>query len=90
MFNINSNIFEKYKKSFNQRINNNEITTEEDFKTEFTKKKEKQITERRKKMMKDIYTKMFSSSAQKQNQNNKNTNNPINCVNNMEIEEETK
>jgi len=90
MFSINSNIFEKYKKSFNQRLNHTEITTEEDFKAEFTKKKEKQITERRKKMMKDIYTKMFSNSAQKQNQNNKNSSNPTNCVNDMEIEEENK
>ena len=43
MFNINSNIFEKYKKSFNQRLNHNEITTQEDFKAEFTKKKKNKL-----------------------------------------------
>ena len=92
MFNINSNIFEKYKKSFNQRLNHTEITTEEDFKAEFTKKKEKQITEHRKKMMKDIYKKMFSNIPNTQMKTGLNfiKNNSNNLIDDMEIEEENK
>ena len=67
------------KNGFRAPMLDNEILTQEDMRAELTKKKEKQITIYRKKVMKDLYTKMFSRSIQPQN--NQNTNN------NMEIED---
>ena len=85
MFNSNINNFGNYKADLNSSLFGNEKITREDFKNEFSQKKEKQIIERRKKMMKDIYTKMFSNKNIIQN----NTSQNKNIFNNdMEIEED--
>ena len=85
MFNSNISNLGNYKGSLNSSLFGNEKISREDFKNEFTKKKEKQIIERRKKMMKDIYTKMFSNKNIIQNKTNQNQN----IFNNdMEIEED--
>ena len=87
MFNQNLNIFEKYKNSNNSlksKIFDNDTITRENLKVELIQKKENQIIERRKKMMKDIYTKMFSNRPIMQNNKAVNANNS----NNMEVEED--
>ena len=63
--------------SFGKTLFDNEKITINDLRNDMTKRKEKQILEHRKKIMKDIYTKMFKSSFNK-----------IDNDNNMEIEEE--
>ena len=61
----------------------NDIITMADIKNVTMKRKEKQILERRKKIMKDIYAKMMQNSFNKNNApNNKNN------INDMEIEDE--
>ena len=85
MFNSNIKIFENYKTSLNSTLFGKEKITKENFKNEFCQKKEKQIIERRKKMMRDIYTKMFSNRNIIQN-NVKQNQNILN--NDMEIEED--
>ena len=61
----------------------NEKITLNDLRNDMTKRKERQILERRKKIMKDIYTKMFKSSLNQIEESNNKINND-----NMEIEEE--
>ncbi len=86
MFNSNNNnIFEKYKNSFKISTFNNDKITQEDIRAQMTKKKEKQIAEHRKKMLKDIYTKMFTNNINIQSRLNINNNT---SNNNMEIENE--
>ena len=62
--------------SFGKTLFDNEKITINDLRNDMTKRKEKQILEHRKKIMKDIYTKMFKSSFNKIDNDN------------MEIEEE--
>ena len=76
---MSANPYVLKKNGFRTPMLDNEILTQEDMRAELTKKKEKQITIYRKKVMKDLYTKMFSRSIQPQN--NQNTNN------NMEVED---
>jgi len=68
-------------------IFDNERITMDDFRNHITKRKEKQILEHRKKIMKDIYTKMFSNSLSKIENNNIDVQ-IQNKNNNMEIEDE--
>ena len=86
MFNSNNNnIFEKYKNTFKISTFDNDKITQEDIRAQMTKKKEKQITKHRKKMLKDIYTKMFTNNINIQSRLNINNNT---SNNNMEIENE--
>ena len=87
MFDSNVNVFENYKKDFKSFAFNNDQITQEDMRSEQTKKKLKQITEHRKKMMKDLYKKMFSSTPNIQSGLNINTN-IKNSNDDMEIENE--
>ena len=87
MFDSNVNAFENYKKNFKSFAFNNDQITQEDMRSEQTKKKLKQITEHRKKMMKDLYKKMFSSTPNIQSGLNINTN-IKNSNDDMEIENE--
>ena len=79
---LGANIFQKYKNYLNSKSLDKEIITQEDYKSELFKKKENQIAEHRKKIMKNIYSKMFNKIQNNQNTNTNNSNN------NMEIEEE--
>ena len=82
MFSSNIN---KYKNNLKVIELNKDINAPEDLKYELLKKKENQIIERRKKMMKDIYKKMFFD---KSNLQNSQTPTKITPEENMEIEEE--
>ena len=73
--------------SLGRKLFDNESITMDDFRNHITKRKEKQILEHRKKIMKDIYTKMFSNSLNKIENNNINVQ-IQNKNNNMEIEDE--
>ena len=73
--------------SLGRKLFDNESITMDDFRNHITKRKEKQILEHRKKIMKDIYTKMFSSSFNQTDYNNLNVQNQ-NKNNNMEIDDE--
>ena len=66
---------------FNRTMFDEERLTMNDLKNSMTKRKERQILEHRKKIMKEIYTKMFKHNPNKPDDN-------INKDNNMEIEEE--
>ena len=66
---------------FNRTMFDEERLTMNDLKNNMTKRKERQILEHRKKIMKEIYTKMFKHNPNKPNDN-------TNKDNNMEIEEE--
>ena len=90
MFNSNANCFENNNNSFKSFAFNSDRITQEDIRSELTKKKEKQITEHRKKMMKDIYKKMFSNIPNTQMKTGLNLikNNSNNLNNDMEIENE--
>ena len=81
---MSANTFNLNRNGFRASIFDNEILTQEDMRAELTKKKEKQITLYRKKVMKDLYTKMFSRSIQPQNNQNMSS---INTNNNMEVED---
>ena len=83
MSSLGANIFQKYKNYLNSNSLDKEEVTQENYKSELFKKKENQIAEHRKKIMKNIYSKIFSRF-----QNNQNANNISNPNNNMEIEEE--
>ena len=69
--------------NFGRKMFDNEIITQNDIRNNLTKKKEKQILEHRKKIMRDLFTKMCNSS--KQNLVNNNVNN---SKDNMEVEED--
>ena len=84
MFNQNINIFEECKNRTKSKTFDKDITTQEYLKTELIKRKENQVVERRKKMMKDIYTKMFFNKPSLQGNQIQTKNN----VNNMDIEDE--
>ena len=84
MFNQNINIFEECKNRTKSKTFDKDITTQEYLKTELIKRKENQVIERRKKMMKDIYTKMFFNKPSLQENQIQTKNN----VNNMDIEDE--
>ena len=71
--------------NFDRRIFNNETMTINDLRNHATKRKEKQLLEHRKKIMKDIYTKMFTNDMKKIENNN---NNAKTNTDNMELEEE--
>ena len=66
---------------FNRTMFDEERLTMNDLKNSMTKRKERQILEHRKKIMKEIYTKMFKHNPNKPDDN-------INKDNNMEVEEE--
>ena len=71
---------------FRASMFDNEVLTQEEMRSELTKKKEKQITKYRKKVMKDLYTKMFSRSIQPQKNQNAFS---INTNNNMDVEDDS-
>ena len=85
MFNSNINIFGNNKNSLKSKALDKDMNIQEDLKFELIRKKENQIIERRKKMMKDIYRKMFFDKLNLQNNQSHNKNIP---EENMEIEEE--
>ena len=77
------NFFDKYKNGLT--LFEKDTLTQEDIRSELLKKKEKQVAEHRKKMMKDIYMRMFSNKEQSQNNQNTISNN---SNNNMEVEDD--
>ena len=74
--------------SIGRTLFDNEKITMDDLRNDKTKRKEKQILEHRKKIMKDIYTKMFNSGLNIIGNNNFNKETKDKSNNGMEIEEE--